>query len=110
MADTGEGIAPEHPPHLRERFHPVDAARSAGTGGTGLGLAICRSITEAHGGWRPSRARSAQARRFGSDCFFVRRGRDRRANHPWAFTVERAGKPLPAYPRAAVIARPHSHL
>jgi len=50
VTDTGEGIAPEHLPHLGERFFRVDAARSAGTGGTGLGLAICRSITEAHGG------------------------------------------------------------
>ena len=52
VTDTGEGIAPEHLPHLNagERFYRVDAARSAGTGGTGLGLAICRSITEAHGG------------------------------------------------------------
>jgi heavy metal sensor kinase len=50
VTDTGEGIAPEHLPHLGERFYRVDAARSAGTGGTGLGLAICRSITEAHGG------------------------------------------------------------
>jgi signal transduction histidine kinase len=50
VTDTGEGIAPEHLPHLGERFYRVDAARSAGTGGTGLGLAICRSITAAHGG------------------------------------------------------------
>jgi len=50
VTDTGEGIAPEHLPHLGERFYRVDAARSAGTGGTGLGLAICRSIIEAHGG------------------------------------------------------------
>lgn len=50
VADTGEGIAREHLPHLGERFYRVDAARSTGTGGTGLGLAICRSITGAHGG------------------------------------------------------------
>jgi heavy metal sensor kinase len=50
VTDTGEGIAPEHLPHLGERFYRVDSARSACTGGTGLGLAICRSITEAHGG------------------------------------------------------------
>lgn len=48
VSDTGEGIAPEHLPHLGERFYRVDAARSAGTG---LGLAICRNFTEAHGSW-----------------------------------------------------------
>jgi signal transduction histidine kinase len=50
VADTGEGIAPEHLPRLGERFYLVDGARSAATGGNGLGLAICRSIIEAHGG------------------------------------------------------------
>jgi heavy metal sensor kinase len=48
VRDTGEGISPEHLPHLGERFYRVDAARTAG--GTGLGLSICRSIVEAHGG------------------------------------------------------------
>ena len=50
VTDNGEGIAPEHLPHLGERFYRVDASRYSGTNGTGLGLAICRSITEAHGG------------------------------------------------------------
>ncbi len=50
VADTGEGITPEHLAHLGERFYRVDAARSGAQGGTGLGLAICRSIAEAHGG------------------------------------------------------------
>jgi heavy metal sensor kinase len=50
VTDTGEGIPPEHLPHLGERFYRVDEARTAETGGNGLGLAICRSITEAHGG------------------------------------------------------------
>lgn len=54
VADTGEGIAPEHLPHLGERFYRVDAARSAAPGGypggTGLGLVICHSIIEAHEG------------------------------------------------------------
>jgi signal transduction histidine kinase len=50
VRDSGEGIAPEHLPHLTERFYRVDAARSRARGGAGLGLAICRSIVEAHGG------------------------------------------------------------
>jgi two-component system, OmpR family, sensor kinase len=50
VADTGSGIAPEHLPHLMERFYRVDDARARAHGGTGLGLPICQSIVEAHGG------------------------------------------------------------
>lgn len=50
VEDTGVGIAPEHLPHLGERFYRVDASRTRPTGGTGLGLSICRSIAEAHCG------------------------------------------------------------
>ena len=50
VQDTGAGIAPEHLPHIRERFYRADAARAQETGGTGLGLAICQSIADAHGG------------------------------------------------------------
>lgn len=50
VRDHGIGIAPEHLPHLFERFYRVDRSRAAASGGTGLGLAICEQIVKAHGG------------------------------------------------------------
>lgn len=50
VADTGGGIAPEHLPHVFDRFWRADRSRSRATGGRGLGLAITRQLVEAHGG------------------------------------------------------------
>ncbi len=48
VTDTGEGLAPEHIPHLTERFYRVDTARSRATGGTGLGLSIVKHVLLRH--------------------------------------------------------------
>ena len=48
VRDNGIGIAPEHIPHLFERFYKVERSRS--DYGTGLGLAIAKHIIDVHSG------------------------------------------------------------
>lgn len=51
VQDTGIGIAPEHLPHIFERFYRADPARErTGSGSSGLGLAIVEWIVRMHGG------------------------------------------------------------
>lgn len=50
VEDNGPGIAPEHLPHIFDRFYRADRSRQGESGESGLGLAIVRSLVEAHGG------------------------------------------------------------
>ena len=50
VADTGEGIAPEHLPHIFERFYKVSPDRGEKDGSSGLGLYIVKTVVEAMGG------------------------------------------------------------
>lgn len=50
VRDSGAGIAPEHLPHVFDRFYRGDPARPRETGGAGLGLSIVKELIEAHGG------------------------------------------------------------
>ncbi|HEV3141652.1 MAG TPA: HAMP domain-containing sensor histidine kinase [Vicinamibacterales bacterium] len=50
VTDQGPGIAPEHVPHVFDRFYKADASRAGVSGGSGLGLSIVKAIVERHGG------------------------------------------------------------
>ncbi len=50
VSDTGEGVPPEHLPHLFERFYRVGKSPSHQEGGSGVGLTISKALVEAMGG------------------------------------------------------------
>ena len=62
VSDTGPGIAPEHVPHVFERFYKVD--RSRHEEGSGLGLAIAKHIVQAHRGYVDVKSREGEGTEF----------------------------------------------
>jgi signal transduction histidine kinase len=50
VTDTGSGIAPEHLPHIFDRFYMADISRSGENQGSGLGLSIAWAIMKAQNG------------------------------------------------------------
>lgn len=64
VADEGCGIAPEHLPHLFERFYRVDPARGRKDGGSGLGLAILKELVSLYSGWVSVDSRIGQGTRM----------------------------------------------
>ncbi len=62
VENTGAPIAPEHLPHLFDRFYRVDTARGNADGSTGLGLSIVGAIMALHGGTAAVRAEGTRAR------------------------------------------------
>lgn len=61
VEDTGIGIAPEHLPHIFERFFQVPGG---GRGGTGLGLTIVKELVERQGGRIDVRSEPGKGSRF----------------------------------------------
>ena len=49
ISDTGSGIAPEHLPHIFDRFYQADTSHTA-KGNSGLGLSIAKALLEAQHG------------------------------------------------------------
>ena len=67
VADTGEGIAPDHLPHVFDRFWRASGemgSRSRERGSSGLGLSIARHLVQAHGGEMGVESEVGQGSRF----------------------------------------------
>jgi two-component system OmpR family sensor kinase len=62
ISDTGPGIAPEHLPHIFDRFYRGDSARSGP--GAGLGLAIAQELTQAQQGFITVESRPGRGSTF----------------------------------------------
>jgi len=61
VADSGEGVAPEHLARLFDKFYRAPGQAATGAG---LGLAIAKEIVDAHGGGMEARSRPGQGTEF----------------------------------------------
>jgi len=64
IQDQGIGIAPEHVPHIFDRFYSADKALSRKLGGAGLGLSLVKTIVEKHGGSMAVQSKQGQGSVF----------------------------------------------
>jgi two-component system sensor histidine kinase BaeS len=57
VEDDGNGLPPDAPQRMFERFWRADDSRTRASGGAGLGLAIAQGLVQAHGGtiWAENR-------------------------------------------------------
>ena len=64
VSDTGTGVPAEQVPHLFERFHRVEGARSRTHEGSGIGLAMVHDLVELHGGTVSVQSQEGQGTTF----------------------------------------------
>jgi PAS domain S-box-containing protein len=64
ISDTGTGIPERELPHLFERFHRVQGARSRTHEGSGIGLALVHELVRMHGGTISATSREGQGTTF----------------------------------------------
>jgi two-component system OmpR family sensor kinase len=64
VSDNGPGVAPEHLPHIFDRFYRGDPSRDRATGGAGLGLAVAKNLVELHGGRIEARSEPGRGAAF----------------------------------------------
>ena len=76
VEDTGNGLGPDAPQRMFDRFWRADESRTRSSGGAGLGLAIARGLVQAHGGTIWAENRTGGGARVAFTLPLARSGRD----------------------------------